>query len=115
MRPTITTVKIELDKERTLRFDFNALSLFEEATGLNALDQSMWQQITARNFCAMLWSALRHEDKNLSLEDVGGMIHPGSIAYITEKITEAYRASAPKGDGEVAEEDGGKKEVLPTG
>jgi hypothetical protein len=108
MRSPITTVKIELDKERTLRFDFNALALFEEATGLNTLENSMWDQVNARNLRALLWAALRHEDKTLSLEDVGSMISAQNMGYITDKVMEAYKNSASKGDGESAEVDDGK-------
>jgi len=115
MRPTIKTVKIELDKERTLRFDFNALSHFEEATGLNSLDASVWKNLNARNLKAMLWAALKHEDDALTLPQVGAMLHSGNVNYITEKITEAYRAAAPQGDGEEAEDGDGKKDPPPTG
>jgi hypothetical protein len=114
MRPTINAVKIELDKERTLRFDFNALSLFEEATGLNSLDGETWQKLNARSLKAMLWSALKHEDDAITLSQVGAMIHKGNVSYITEKITEAYKGAAPTGT-DTAEEDGGKNATLPTG
>lgn len=95
MRPTIKTVKIELDRERALRFDFNALSLFEETTGLNSLDATIWGSLNAKNLRAMLWSALKHEDPGLTQEQVGEMIHTGNIAYVTERITEAYKSSTP--------------------
>jgi len=105
MRPTVKTVTIDLDRERVLRFDFNALSLFEETTGLNSLDASIWGALNAKNLRAMLWAALRHEDPSLTQEQVGSMLHSGNIAYITERITEAYKASTPDKNGE----DDGKK------
>lgn len=102
MRPTVKTVKIDLDRERELRFDFNALSLFEETTGLNSLDTSIWQSLNARNLTTMLWAALKHDDPSLTREQVGAMIHTGNIGYVTERITEAYKSSTPdnqEGDG----------------
>jgi hypothetical protein len=95
MRPTIKTVKIDLDRERALRFDFNALSLFEETTGLNSLDASIWSSLNAKSLRAMLWAALKHDDPSLTQEQVGAMLHSGNIGYITERITEAYKASTP--------------------
>jgi hypothetical protein len=101
MRPTVKTVTIELDRERALRFDFNALSLFEETTGLNSLDASIWQSLNAKNLRAMLWAALKHDDPSLTQEQVGSMLHSGNIGYITERITEAYKGSTPdQQDGE---------------
>ena len=115
MRPTIKTVEIELDKVRILRFDFNALSYFEEATGLNSLDASVWHNLNARSLKAMLWAALKHEDDAITLSQVGAMIHKGNVQYVTEKIAEAYKAAAPKGPEGATEEDGGKNVNPPTG
>jgi hypothetical protein len=95
MRPTTPTVKIELDRERTLRFDFNALSAFEEQTGLSALEPDVWTTPNARTLRALLWSAMLHEDELLTIKTVGAMIHSGNMKYVSEKIREASLAASP--------------------
>jgi hypothetical protein len=114
MRPTIPSVKIELDKERTLRFDFNALSAFEEQTGLSSLDPTVWRSSNAKTIRAFLWSALIHEDESLTLKSVGAMIHAGNLEYVSKKIRDAAAASSPEPSAE-QEGDDGKNAPLPTG
>lgn len=115
MRPTVPIVKITLDKERTLRFDFNALSAFEERTGKSALEASVWAKPDARTLHALLWAALLHEDPDLTMKDVGAIIHMGNLKYVSEKIREASIAANP--EAEDADEGGsdGKNPELLTG
>jgi hypothetical protein len=114
MRTTTPTVKIELDKERTLRCDFNALSAFEEQTGLSALEPNVWANPNARTLRALLWSAMLHEDESLTLKSVGAMIHSGNLKYVSEKIREASVAASPA-PAEDEPEDERKNANLPTG
>jgi hypothetical protein len=103
-RPTVEFIPIELGgKDRNLLIDFNALSLIEEKTGLNTLSQEMWNSLNATNLKIFLWACLVHEDEELSLSDVGRMIHIGNMNYINEKLTEAYKMIQPD------EEDSGGK------
>jgi len=105
MRPTVNSVKIDLDKERTLRFDFNAMASYEEATGANALLMD-WAKASAKQIRALMWACLLHEDSSLTLEQVGGMLHGGNAKIIGKKIMEAILAGSPKAK---AGEDGEKK------
>lgn len=113
MRTTIPTVKITLDRERTLRFDFNALAAFEEKTGKSALEPGVWLKPNATILRALLWASMLHEDEALTIKSVGAMIHPGNMKDVSEKIREASVASnpVPSEDGD----DGGKNAGLPTG
>ena len=113
MRTSIPTVKIDLDRERTLRFDFNALSAFEEATGRSALEPDVWNSPDARTLSALLWAAMLHEDESLTLKAARAMIHAGNLAYVSGKIREASSASNPEPSDEP--EDTRKNADLPTG
>lgn len=81
-------VAINLDKERHLNFNLNALIKIEELTGKKI------QEVTNEGFTMSLirtfvYAGLRFEDKTLTLEDVGDMIDMGNMTYISEKIGEA--------------------------
>ena len=89
-------VTIELDKERTLRLDFNALVAFEEAadTKLSSLGQDM----SAKQIRALVWAGLLHEDPDVTLEQVGSQLHLGNIEYISQKLEEVMKEHLPEGD-----------------
>ena len=103
MRPTVNSVKIDLDKERTLRFDFNAMANYEEATGANAILMD-WAKATAKQIRALMWACLLHEDPSLTIEQVGGMLHGGNAKMIGKKIMEAIIAASPKRKNEEDDE-----------
>lgn len=105
---TAPTVAIELDKTRHLKLDLNAMAAFEEAAG-----QSMFtlkENMSARHLRALLWAALLHEDRELTLEQVGAMIHASNMEYIGGKIKDVFENSMPKGGG-----DPGKNQKRPIG
>jgi len=91
---TVPSVKIELDRERELRFDFNAFIDFEDVTG-KALAE-IGQTPSIRELRALVWAAL--QDDGLTEEDVGAMLHMGNVEYISEKIQEALEKHTPEGD-----------------
>lgn len=45
---------------------------------------------------ALLWACLRHEDKTLTLEQVGEFMHPGNLAEIREKCQQVAAEFFPK-------------------
>lgn len=81
----VKTVPIQLDKERRLRMDFNALADFEEATG--APFSEVTGALTITQLRALLWACLRHEDEALTVRDVGAMIHPGNVGQVEQAVT----------------------------
>lgn len=66
-------MKYEGGRERTLRFDVNALADFEQETGMG-FAQLMKQRAIFANARAMLWAGLKHEDRGISIEYVGDLI-----------------------------------------
>ncbi|HBV97781.1 MAG: hypothetical protein JL50_02930 [Peptococcaceae bacterium BICA1-7] len=87
MKPFIV---IELDKPRNLRLGINALVLAEEiicrpVTQVNAKNAGV------REIRAMLWAGLHHEDKMLTLEQVGDFIEEAGLDYVSKKVTEALK------------------------
>lgn len=84
-------VSIQLDKQRNLRFDLNAMAAYEEATGKSAF--SIGDDINAKSIRALLWASLIHEDEELTIEQVGSMIHTGNMTDITNKINQLVQSS----------------------
>lgn len=86
-------VTITLDKERTLKYNLNALICAEEITGkklaslgedANGFDLSFLR--------GMLFAGLKHEDKELTLEQVGDMIDMENMEDVTNKLGEAMQS-----------------------
>lgn len=91
-------VKIALDKERSLKLTLNAMVKFEEATGKSLLKEADLSKMTASDLRALLWSCLLHDDKALTLEQVGDMIDLSNLNYVAECLGKAWTAALPKGD-----------------
>jgi hypothetical protein len=82
-----TPVKIELDgKERELRFDLNALCLFEETAKLPLAEALAIRSMSVIR--ALIWAGLLHEDSLLTVEDVGRM----EIVSLPEMINRVMQA-----------------------
>lgn len=85
-------VTIVLDgRERTLRYDLNALCLFEEHT-----KSSLSRALAERSMSAtraLLWAGLLHEDPLLTIDDVGKM-ELESLRDVSEKIAQAFSGDA---------------------
>lgn len=91
-------VSITLDKKRSLLLDLNAMVNVEEATGKNLLQGDSLNNLSAKDLRALLWACLLHEDKELTLEQVGGMVHSGNMESIASKLTSAWEVAMPEGD-----------------
>jgi hypothetical protein len=90
--PTEPEAKILLDRERTMRMDFNALAIFREITGKVWGSSDDDDPAAAR---ALLYSLLKDEDPALTLQQVGRMMHPGNAAYIRDRLEELARIASP--------------------
>jgi hypothetical protein len=87
-------VPIELDKTRHLLLDLNAMCFFEKAT-----NKSLWEvgeKFSATDLRALLWACLIHEDKMLTTNDVGNLIHPGNMKQVSEVLMKAYAGAMPE-------------------
>lgn len=102
-------VRVELDgKERTLKYDFNAMSDFEELMGMGVGAAFQGGQVGFRTIRALYWAGLRHKEKGLTLERTGKMLsnevsNGRNLEELMEYVEKAIEASGlmPKG----AEED----------
>ena len=65
--------KPDLPRRRYLRFDVNALADFEQETGMG-FAQLMQQKATFAAGRALAWAGLKHEDRLLTIEDVGKLM-----------------------------------------
>lgn len=101
MAEIVKGTPITLDKLRNLRLDLNAMALFEEATGKSVF--KIGSDMSARDLRALLWACLRYEDKNLTLESVGGMVTPQNLAEINTRLVAAFTAAMPEVESEVSQ------------
>ena len=92
-------VKITLDKERTLKLDLNAMVAYEENTG-KSLFSFQSGKMTAKDLRSLLWVCLIHEDKDLTVEQVGAFITLENMADVSEKVGQAFNLAVPESKGE---------------
>lgn len=85
-------VTVNLDRERHLKFNLNALILAEEITGKKLAELEKDKGAFDLAFLrAMLYAGLKHEDKELTLEEVGDLIDMDNMEDVTEKLGEAMK------------------------
>jgi hypothetical protein len=53
---------------------------------------------TAGELRALIWACLVHEDKDLTIEQVGAMLHWSALESIQKSIIEAQRINSPDAD-----------------
>ena len=89
------SILITLDRERHLRFDFNALADLEQVLGvtLAQLPQDAGA-LGLRHVRAFVWAGLRHEDPQLTVAGAGDLLQMlveggGDLAALAEKLTAA--------------------------
>lgn len=88
-------VQITLDRERYLKFNLAAFMAFEQATGKNIFRDDIWEDMSATDIAYLLWAALKHEDKELTVEKVAEMVDVSNMEEITEKLTKGFGMSLP--------------------
>lgn len=86
-------VTINLDKERTLFYNLNALVLLEEQ-GVDI--QKLNEGVSMSAVRGIVWAGLRHEDKEITIEEVGDLITMENFQEISTAIGEAFKASGKK-------------------
>lgn len=91
------TVKINLDKPRTLLLDMNAMIEFDNATGLNYLEFSRnLKNASAKELRALLWCMLIHEDKTLTIEQVGALVTKDNMQDVFIALLTAQMINMPE-------------------
>ncbi len=95
--PALPKVSITFDgKEFVLEYDFNAIAVAEEQTGINMFTTFDFQRLSATSFRAMLFASLIHNHPEITLEEVGTFITAKNLAEITIKMVEAWHGSRPE-------------------
>lgn len=85
-------VAIELDKERRLKFNLNALIIAEEISGKKLSELNAEEGGFDLSFLrAMLYAGLKWEDRELTLEEVGDLIDMENMSDVTDKLGEAMQ------------------------
>lgn len=90
-------VKIMLDRERILRFDFNAMAEFEAITGKNYFKVNP-SNLSATDLRALLYACLKEDDEQLTLKQAGKLISMIPMEELGEKIKEAIQAAVATKD-----------------
>lgn len=88
-------VEIELDKERVLRYKTS--SLVEAENKLGKPIQNLGEEVGIKEISILLWAALLHENKNLTIEEAMDLMDYGEYEEITYKILEALKVVFQKG------------------
>lgn len=93
-------VTVNLDKERHLQFDFNALETFEDQIGISMFD--LEGNFSVKVVKAALWAGLLREDEELTLKQVGAMIYGSNMLYVQQQINKALELSITGNEGKVS-------------
>jgi len=93
-------VRVQLDRERILRFDTNAICDFEEVAGKSVLEAVYGPTgvLTIADIRNLLWAGLRHEDDRLSRPRMGHLIEAflmdgGRMQTLADAIASAVERS----------------------
>lgn len=122
----VPSVKLKLGRKTyTLVEDFNALAVHEELTGISAFDPKANFEVddkgdirfedhevdgekikvpiprreTAVGMRARLYSLLRREHPDVTLEEVGAMLHAGNIEAVQTAFQDLLLTQLPEGEG----------------
>jgi hypothetical protein len=106
-------VKLNLDRERYLLFDLNAIEALEDKLGRDLIgNPEGWNFNGAREIKAFLWAAMLRDDTDLwtkppaiTLEQVGALITPENLAQVVESLTKAKQVSSPDAEQAAGDEE----------
>lgn len=90
-------VEITLDKERTLAFPLMSLIRLKKEYGIelkDLADENKAQDI--ETILTIIWAGLIHEDKELTLDDVGYMIDITELPEVSSKLSEIFKSMTEK-------------------
>lgn len=74
------SIKVMLDKERTIKFNLNTLIDVEDALGFSLAD--LGDNVSIKVMRTLLHAGLKHEDAELTEEMVGEMISLDNMAEV---------------------------------
>lgn len=85
-------ILIELDRERELRLDLNAMSEFEDLTG-NSLFTIGEKLAEARNVRALLFVTLKAANNEMDINEIGKYVTIKNFTYVNDVIAKLLSAS----------------------
>lgn len=80
--------KIKLDKVRNMKFTLNSLIKFEKITGINIAQIGERSQ-DVEIILALIYVGIMHEDKDITMEQIGDLVTLDKLADINKAISEA--------------------------
>lgn len=94
------------EKPLRLRFDFNALADLEDLMGFGISELFSEKRIGVSVVRALIWAALKWDDKTITPQKVGIMIQDylkggGDLADLMDKVTSALTKSGLISEGNV--------------
>lgn len=88
---------IMLDKERELRYPLWSLIRMEEEQGIKLTDLEDEEKAgSMKTILAVLWGGLIHEDKDLSIEELGNMVEISDMQDVSGSISRAIQKADKK-------------------
>lgn len=87
------SVKVTVDRERTMCMTWGSNIAFEKATGLK-MSRLDVKALGMYELAALVWSALLKDDPTLTIEQVADMIHPGNQQDVLDAFTRLQEANA---------------------
>lgn len=83
-------VSVKLDKQRKLKYTFNAFCELEDVLGRSLSE--LGDSFKMKDLRSLLWAGLLHENEDLTLIEAGKLIDEAeSIQSLSEDITEAIQ------------------------
>lgn len=86
-------VPIQLDRERRLKYDFNALCVLEERFHINLFDaktlNAMSTAISPPLLSKLIYAGLLHETPEITLDQVRESMRLSELSHYIEQFTEA--------------------------
>jgi len=99
----VLSVPIMLDKQRNLKFGFRAMITLEDLTGKTFFeiiqDLQDLEKVKVSKIRDVMWAALIHEDKELTLEQTIDILDQGNCMDLLGKLMEAVNLALGETEG----------------
>ena len=104
--PALPRVTVNLNgNDYVLEYDFNAIAVAEELTGLNLFSTFDFKGLNVVKFRAMLFASLLKNHPKITLQEAGSFVTAYTLGAITLGLVEAWTGSRP----EVKEDEGNEE------
>lgn len=80
---------------RKARLDFNVFAEFEEQTGKQLVTEGM-KELSAIDARLLIYLMLKQEDEDLTVEEVGRLMHVGNFNAVAEELNEVFSKVMPE-------------------